>query len=328
MESKDLLKKLKAYEEELDAIRSENKYLRNEIHRIRERCIKQHIDAEREEELRTNKFLIQLRNGSLDYVNDANSDEGKHIAPIQRNGSVDSRVQFENMYSEEQEYRINKIQGRFDKISGSNQGKRAQSPIIISHRREHSNPALLPFLDEYCPALLSHQSTPVLTRSTSTFSGIPLSADALQLLVKSLQYQLVASERTYEKKCTDMNKFIKKLQNENFHLTQRLQYHCEKVGKMSLEKEILFHAFEHNTEKMFNTRPTSLISPHDIHIRAQASQSLVAPVPLSGMGMTTKKKLNRRWSSLDTEKIQISSPTPIEFIKSTKNANKSSDHAL
>lgn len=328
MKSKDLLKKLKAYEEKLTAIRSENKYLRNQMHRIRECCIKQHIDAEREEELRTNKFLTQLRNGSLDYGSEVNSDEGKHNISIQRNESVESRVQFENMCSEEQEYHINKIQGRFDKISISNQSKRSQSPTIVNHRREHSTPALLPLLDEYCPALISHQSTPALTRSASTSSGILLSADVLQLLVKSLQYQLIVSERTYEMKCTDMNKRIKKLQDENFHLKQRLQYHCEKVGKMSLEKETLFHAFEHNTEKIFNTRPISLVSSHDDNTRTrQIAQNLVAPIPLSGM--TAKKKLNRSWSLLTTEKSQISSsPTPIEFIKSTKNANKSSNHAL
>jgi len=186
----------------LDAIRSENKYLRSEIHKIREQCIQQHMEAEQEEEMITNKLLGQLsRNSAVDYGNDINSlEEGRHGGLAYRRGSVDSRVQFENIYSEEQEYRINKLQNRLEKTSVSMHSKRSNSPGIASHRRDHSTPTLLPILDEYCPALLPHQSTPTLQRSASTVTGLTLSTDSLRLLIKSLQYRLALSERTHEKK--------------------------------------------------------------------------------------------------------------------------------
>jgi len=127
-----------------------------------------------------------------------------------------------------------------------------------------------------------------------------------------------------------MKERIGGLLDENFHLKQRLQYHCEKMGKMTLEKGILFHEFERAAEKMFNIGPniSNRNNYKDSPRRVSSPKScVIAPIPLSiKAGMSTESRIGKRWSSLsaDANITHTSPPTLIDFTK----VKKSSDHAM
>jgi hypothetical protein len=256
-------KVLREYEEELDAVRAENKYLRNEIHKLREQCIQQHVSSEAEEEMITNRLLNHMsRSSSIDHntMKDIQGNKEQRAAAMSNRNSIEARVQLENLYSEEQEYRINMLYNKLERVSIGSKG--AQSPMVSSvplaptkHRRDHSTPVLLPIVDEYYPSPAPSMQP---QRSASVVSGMAhptLPEDAMRISIRSLQCQLAISERKHEKKVQELKTKLKLLQEENFHMEQRLKYHSEKTDKLALEKEVLLHAFEHETEMFFNMIP-------------------------------------------------------------------------